>query len=147
MQPKIKYTSLRSSAKLIRRHSGDAGYDISASISKPIHLYPNKIELIPTGVTLQIPPGFVAMVCPRSGLAIKNGITVLNAPGIIDSSYEGEIKVILINHSKETFTINDGDRIAQLVLLQHYYILDTPLFDVDPFSPRGTKGFGSTGIN
>lgn len=99
-----------------RAHRTDAGADLYAHIAIPVVLKPGERALIPTGVALAIPPGYVGLIHPRSGLAVKHGITVLNTPGTIDASYRGEIKVCLINHGDDTHTINAGDRIAQLVV-------------------------------
>lgn len=124
-------------------NSGDAGYDLKAASACVIA--PGARALVPTGVKLAMPSGYVALVHPRSGLAAKNGITVLNAPGTIDAGYRGEIAVTLINHSTESFSIVRGDRIAQ-ILFQRFespnFIAVTEL----PGSQRGTAGFGSTGV-
>ncbi len=124
-------------------NSGDAGYDLKAASACVIES--GARVLVPTGVKLAMPSGYVALVHPRSGLAAKNGITVLNAPGTIDAGYRGEIAVTLINHSTESFSIVRGDRIAQ-ILFQRFespkFIAVTEL----PGSQRGTAGFGSTGV-
>jgi dUTP pyrophosphatase len=107
-------------------------------------LEPHRWALVPTGLRISLPVGYEAQVRPRSGLAAKSGITVLNSPGTIDSDYRGEVKVILINHSDVPFTINDGDRIAQMVIARH----ETACFEVVASldeTVRGTGGFGSTG--
>lgn len=123
-----------------------AGADIRAFLPDgPITLLPGEFRMIPTGIRLEIPVGYEVQVRPRSGLAAKHGITVLNSPGTIDSDYRGEIKVILINHGKEEFIINSGDRIAQLVAArveQALFQLSDELND----SERGEGGFGSTGV-
>lgn len=123
-----------------------AGADIRAFLPDgPITLLPGEFRMIPTGIQLEIPVGYEVQVRPRSGLAAKHGITVLNSPGTIDSDYRGEIKVILINHGKEEFIINSGDRIAQLVAArveQALFQLSDELND----SERGEGGFGSTGV-
>lgn len=123
-----------------------AGMDIRASLDHPIVLNQMDRVLIPTGLFVELPVGFEAQVRPRSGLAIKKGITVLNSPGTIDADYRGEIKVILVNMSREIVEIKDGDRIAQLVIAQYN---QPQLIEVDSLevSERGTQGFGSTGIN
>ena len=122
-----------------------AGADIRAFLPDgPITLLPGEFRMIPTGIRLEIPVGYEVQVRPRSGLAAKHGITVLNSPGTIDSDYRGEVKVILINHGKEEFIINSGDRIAQLVAArveQALFQLSDELND----SERGEGGFGSTG--
>ena len=121
-----------------------AGMDLTANISDPITLESLERVLIPTGLYLELPEGVEAQVRPRSGLALKNGITVLNSPGTIDADYRGEIGVILVNLSKDAFVINDGERIAQLVIAKHetavWNVVET-LSETD----RGEGGFGSTG--
>ena len=123
-----------------------AGADIRAFLPDgPITLLPGEFRMIPTGIRLEIPVGYEVQVRTRSGLAAKHGITVLNSPGTIDSDYRGEVKVILINHGKEEFIINSGDRIAQLVAArveQALFQLSNELND----SERGEGGFGSTGV-
>ena len=124
---------------------GAAGADISAYLSAPVTLRPGEYKAIPTGLFMEIPEGYEVQVRPRSGLALKHGITVLNAPGTIDSDYRGEVKVILINHSSEAFTIQNGDRIAQIVVARVHRF---PFVEVDDLSAteRGEGGFGSTGV-
>ena len=124
---------------------GSAGVDLRAFINESILIQPMQRVLVPTGLYLQLPIGFEAQIRPRSGLAIKNGITVLNTPGTIDSDYRGEIKVILINLSTEDFVINNGDRICQMVIAKHgkaKFILVDNLDD----TVRGNGGFGHSGI-
>lgn len=125
---------------------GAAGADVRAYLPDgPIVLGSGEFKAIPTGLFPEIPVGFEIQVRPRSGLAAKRGVTVLNAPGTIDSDYRGEIKVILINHSKDEFIINSGDRIAQLVVapvVQMKYTIATELSATE----RGEGGFGSTGV-
>ncbi len=126
-------------------HSTDAaGADLLAAIDEPVDLQPGERTLVPTGIAIDLPTGFEAQVRPRSGLALRNGVTVLNAPGTIDADYRGEVGVILINHGDSTFRITRGDRIAQLVVApvsQATWRVETALSD----SERGTGGFGSTG--
>ncbi len=120
-----------------------AGMDLYANLDEPVTLKPLERKLIATGLLMELPQGYEAQVRPRSGLAIKNGITVLNTPGTIDADYRGEIGVILVNLSAESFTVNDGDRIAQMVIAKH----ETAIWDeVDELSEtdRGEGGFGST---
>lgn len=120
-----------------------AGMDLYANLDEPVTLKPLERKLIATGLLIELPQGYEAQVRPRSGLAIKNGITVLNTPGTIDADYRGEIGVILVNLSAESFTVNDGDRIAQMVIAKH----ETAMWDeVDELSEtdRGAGGFGST---
>jgi len=123
---------------------GDAGMDLRAA--ETVLIGPNERALIPTGIRLGLPEGVVALVHPRSGLALKHGITVLNAPGTIDSNYRGEIGVILHNTSGDWFDVDKGDRIAQLVFQQ---VLTVQFEQVDVLSEsvRGDSGFGSTGAN
>jgi dUTP pyrophosphatase len=123
-------------------HPGDAGMDLSAS--EPVDLQPGEYAMVPTGLAIELPSGTEAQVRPRSGLAAKHGVTVLNAPGTIDEGYRGEIKVILINHGKEIFRIAAGMRIAQLVIAQ---VLPVDIKTVEALSgsERGDGGFGSTG--
>lgn len=122
-----------------------AGMDLRANISESITLQPLERAVVKTGLFLEIPVGYEAQVRPRSGLAAKKGITVLNAPGTIDADYRGEIGVILVNLSKEEFTIVNGERIAQLVISAHERVewLETEILNE---TSRGEGGFGSTGI-
>lgn len=122
-----------------------AGMDVRANINKPIVLDPMERALIKTGLFVEIPRGYEIQVRPRSGLALKNGITVLNSPGTIDADYRGEIGVLLINLSSKKFLIEDGERIAQLVLASHSQASWEPVESLE-ISDRGTDGFGSTGI-
>lgn len=122
-----------------------SGADIKADINNDIVLLPGERVLVPTGIFLDIPDGFEAQIRPRSGLAINNGVTILNAPGTIDSDYRGEIKIILINLGKVSFTIKKGDRIAQIVfspVIQAEFIEKKDL----SITGRGEGGFGSTGL-
>lgn len=122
-----------------------AGMDLRANIDAPVTLEPLQRALIPTGLFMALPKGYEAQVRPRSGLAIKHGIGVLNAPGTIDADYRGEIKVILVNLSAEPFTINDGDRIAQMVIARHETITWQPATELSE-TERGTGGFGHSGV-
>ena len=121
-----------------------AGLDLRANIDAPIVLKPLERRLIPTGLHIALPAGYEAQVRPRSGLALKKGITVLNSPGTIDADYRGEICVILINLSQEDFVINDGERIAQMVIARHE---QAEIIQVEELSDteRGSGGFGHTG--
>ncbi|MEO0312055.1 MAG: hypothetical protein RIQ89_1712 [Bacteroidota bacterium] len=121
-----------------------AGLDLRASIDKPITLLPMERKVIGTGLFIELPAGTEAQIRPRSGLAAKNGITVLNAPGTIDADYRGEIGVILINLSTDSFTINNGDRIAQMVVAPYKQISWKDTEDLIE-TERGANGFGSTG--
>ena len=125
--------------------AASAGMDLRAQLDSPIVLDPLERGIVKTGLFIELPVGVEAQVRPRSGLAIKKGVTVLNAPGTIDADYRGEIGVILINLSNEAFTINHGDRIAQLVIAKHETITWKPVEKLSD-SDRGTAGFGSTGI-
>ena len=142
---KILIKKLNSKVKLPKyKTDGSSGMDIMAFIDKPVSIMPKKSELIPTGLSIAIPQNTEIQIRPRSGLASKNNISVLNTPGTIDSDYRGEIKIILFNHSNEDFIINNNDRIAQMIL--------TPVIKIEleetkelPKSIRNTGGFGSTG--
>ena len=124
--------------------NGASGMDLMAFIDEPIELKPGKSCLVPTGLSVAFSKEYEIQIRPRSGLAAKNNITVLNTPGTIDSDYRGEIKIILFNHGKENFIINNNDRIAQMVLMP---ILKIEFKEVDelPETLRGSGGFGSTG--
>ena len=122
-----------------------AGMDLRANLDSPVELKPLERKLIPTGLYMALPKGYEAQVRPRSGLAIKKGITVLNSPGTIDADYRGEICVILINLSDQPFLINDGDRIAQMVIARHEQA-EWEQVDVLDETERGTGGFGHSGV-
>ena len=121
-----------------------AGMDLRANLDSPITLAPLERTLVKTGLFIALPKGYEAQVRPRSGLAFKKGITVLNSPGTIDADYRGEIGVILVNLSNEPFEINDGERVAQLVIAKHETILWEEV-EILSETDRGTGGFGSTG--
>ena len=121
-----------------------AGMDIRANLEQAITLKPLERSLLPTGLFIELPAGFEAQIRPRSGLAAKNGITVLNSPGTIDADYRGEIKVILVNLSQQEFTINHGDRIAQMVIAKHENIVWKNVNELKT-TERGVGGFGHTG--
>lgn len=121
-----------------------AGMDIRANISEPIVLQPLERTLIPTGLFIELPEGYEAQIRPRSGLAIKHGLTLLNSPGTIDADYRGEIKVILANLSNEPFTVNDGERICQMVVAAYTKVQWTETDTLED-SARGEGGFGHTG--
>ena len=123
-----------------------AGMDLYANLEVSVTLQPLQRKLISTGLYLQLPEGFEAQIRPRSGLALKNGITVLNSPGTIDADYRGEIGVILINLSADEFTVNDGDRVAQMVITKHECATWEEVEILDD-SQRGEGGFGSTNVN
>jgi dUTP pyrophosphatase len=123
-----------------------AGMDLRAALpeGEPMTLAPGARALVPTGLMIALPPGFEAQVRPRSGLALKHGLTVLNAPGTIDADYRGELKVLLIHHGDEPFTIHRGERIAQLVVARHAHVSWEERVTLDA-TTRGDNGFGHTG--
>lgn len=121
-----------------------AGFDVRANIDSPMTLRPMERALVPTGLFIELPDGHEAQVRPRSGLAFKHGITVLNSPGTIDADYRGELKVLLINLSNEDFAINDGERIAQVVVAKHEQVQWVEVEQLME-SERGAGGFGHTG--
>ena len=121
-----------------------AGLDLKANLSESILLKPLQRSLIPTGLFIELPAGFEAQIRPRSGLAFKHGLTVLNSPGTIDADYRGEIKVLLVNLSETDFIVNNGERIAQMVIAKHEQIIWEPVIQLEK-SNRGSGGFGSTG--
>lgn len=121
-----------------------AGMDLRANLDEPVVMKPLERCLIPTGLYISLPKGFEAQVRPRSGMAIKHGIGVLNSPGTIDADYRGEIRVILVNLSSEPFTIQDGERIAQMVIARHEQV-EWEQVDVLDETERGAGGFGHTG--
>ena len=123
---------------------GSAGMDLLAAISEDVILKPGEVKLVKTGIAIALEKGFEAQVRPRSGLALKNGITVLNSPGTVDSDYRGEVCAILINHSKVDFTITRGMRIAQMVIAKYEQAKIKEVEDLDE-TVRGAGGFGSTG--
>ena len=142
---KVLVKRLNSKVKLPEyKTSGSSGMDLMASIDSPIKIEPNTLELIPTGLSIAIPDDLEIQIRPRSGLAAKSNIGVLNTPGTIDSDYRGELKIILFNHGNKDFIVNNNDRVAQMVLMP---ILKMELEEVDqlPESIRGSGGFGSTG--
>ncbi len=121
-----------------------AGMDLRADIPEPVVLEPMDRMLVPTGIFISLPAGYECQVRPRSGLAVKHGITVLNSPGTIDADYRGELKTLLVNLSKEPFTIEPGERIAQMVVSRHETV-EWEEVEVLDETDRGTGGFGSTG--
>ena len=136
LDPKVQLPSYKT--------KGSSGMDLMAFIKDPIKIAPNTSALIPTGISVAIPNDVEIQIRPRSGLAAKSSISVLNTPGTIDSDYRGELKVILFNHSKEEFVVRNNDRIAQMVLMP---VLKIDFEEVDnlPDTLRGSDGFGSTG--
>ena len=142
---KVLVKRLNSKIKLPEyKTSGSSGMDLMACLDSPTKIAPNSVELIPTGLSIAIPEGLEIQIRPRSGLAAKSNIGILNTPGTIDSDYRGELKIILFNHGNEDFIVNNNDRVAQMVLVP---ILKMELEEVDqlPESIRGSGGFGSTG--
>ncbi|MCW2247301.1 dUTP pyrophosphatase [Azospirillum fermentarium] len=121
-----------------------AGLDLSAAVDAPLTIEPGARALVPTGIAVALPPGFEAQVRPRSGLALKHGVTVLNAPGTIDADYRGEVGVILINHGAQPVTVERGQRIAQMVIARYERAVWAETDTLDA-SARGSGGFGSTG--
>jgi dUTP pyrophosphatase len=121
-----------------------AGVDLRANLEEPLVLEPLQRVMVPTGLYIALPPGYEAQVRPRSGLAAKHGITVLNSPGTVDADYRGELKTILVNLSREPFEIVPGERIAQMVIARHEQVEWEPVDELDA-TERGAGGFGSTG--
>lgn len=122
-----------------------AGMDLRANIDAPITLRPMERQLIPTGLHIALPEGFEAQVRPRSGLALKHGITVLNTPGTIDADYRGELKVLLVNFSNTDFVINAGERVAQMVIARYEKVDFEQVIELDD-TERGSGGYGHTGV-
>uniref|UniRef100_A0AB33JBV1 Deoxyuridine 5'-triphosphate nucleotidohydrolase n=1 Tax=Prevotella sp. GTC17260 TaxID=3236796 RepID=A0AB33JBV1_9BACT len=122
-----------------------AGLDLRANIDAPIILKPLERRLIPTGLHIALPAGYEAQIRPRSGLALKHGLTVLNTPGTVDADYRGEIMVLLVNFSSEPFTVNDGERIAQMVIARHEQA-EFELAEQLDETERGAGGYGHTGV-
>lgn len=126
--------------------TGAAGMDLRAVLETPIILEPMQRALVPTGLFIELPIGYEAQIRPRSGLAFKHGVTVLNSPGTIDADYRGEVKVLLVNLSAQPFTINHGERVAQLVVASHSHVQWVEVNELND-TVRGAGGFGSTGHN
>ncbi len=146
--PEIEILTLAENSELVPHYasSGASGADVKAHLSAPLVLSPGASMLVPTGLRFAIPHGYEIQVRPRSGLALKNQITVLNTPGTIDADYRGEVGIILINHGKQDFTITPGMRIAQIVVvpvLKATFVLSQDLAT----TTRGAGGFGHTGVN
>ena len=141
----IKKLSKLDNFKIPSYQSDEAsGVDLSASINSQMQIHPWEREISPCGISISMPKGFEAQIRPRSGLAFKHGITILNTPGTIDSDYRGEIKVVLINLSNTSFTINPGDRIAQMIFANTTQVEFEEVNDLEK-TTRGDSGFGSTG--
>jgi dUTP pyrophosphatase len=145
MDKLLVFVNLEEGASLpVYQTSGAAGADIHARLQETVHLAPGQRFLVPTGLRLQLPAGYEAQVRPRSGLAVKYGVTCLNSPGTIDSDYRGELKVLLVNLGSEAFDITDGERIAQLVVAPVVMADFIPVVQLSE-TIRGEAGFGSTG--
>ena len=125
--------------------TGSSGCDLRASVETPITLNPGEVKLIPTGLAISIPPGYEAQIRPRSGIALKHGVGMVNAPGTIDADYRGEIGIILINWGKDPFVIQQGDRIAQMVIARVCHAEIREVEELDE-TERGAGGFGHSGI-
>lgn len=127
--------------------NGSAGFDVRANITEPITICPMERALVPTGLFFELPQGFEAQIRPRSGLAFKYGVTVLNSPGTLDSDYRGECKVLLVNLSNDEFVINPGERIAQIIISKHETVEFEVVSSLEELTDtsRGAGGFGSTG--
>jgi dUTP pyrophosphatase len=144
----LRVARLRPDASLPSYATEDsAGLDLAACVDEPVVIPPSGFARVPTGLALTLPQGFEGQVRPRSGLAAKHGVTVLNAPGTIDADYRGEIQVLLVNHGRESFTITSGDRIAQLVVapVARVHVEAIEAAELDE-TTRGAGGFGSTGV-
>ena len=144
MQVEVKIVNTSSNKLPEYATPGSAGMDIRAHLDMPLTLQPSERTMVPTGIFIELPIGYEAQVRPRSGLAVKQGITVLNTPGTIDADYRGEIKIILINLSREEQVINPGDRIAQIVVQQVEQVKWIPVQQLEA-TERGAGGFGHTG--
>lgn len=144
-QVKIKIVNISENQIPEYATPGSSGLDLRANLAVPVTLKPMERSMIPTGLFLEIPEGYEVQVRPRSGLALKHGITCLNSPGTVDSDYRGEIKIILINLSTEEHIINNGDRIAQMVICKVEAALLQPVPQLEP-TLRGEGGFGHSGL-
>ena len=142
MKIKVNYTGKHELPQFETAQS--AGMDLRANIDAPVVLQPGDRALIPTGIKMALPEGYEAQIRPRSGLAYKHGISVLNSPGTIDADYRGDVGVLLINHGREPFTVEDGMRVAQMVVAQYSQFQWHTVEDLDE-TDRGEGGFGSTG--
>ncbi len=145
---KVKITRLRNNSDISLPQyatDGSAGMDLYADVENEVIIKPGEIALIPTGIAIELPPGYEAQIRPRSGLAVNYGITLLNAPGTIDSDYRGEIKIILINLGKDNFIVKRGDRIAQMVISKYTKVEWEETNKLNT-TKRGAGGFGHTGI-
>ena len=141
---KVKVTNSSSNPLPKYQTVGSAGMDLYANLTESETLLPNNQTLIPTGISMELPQGYEAQIRPRSGLALKHGISIVNSPGTVDSDYRGEIKVVLINHGKEPLEIKNGDRIAQMVIAKFEQIQWEETQDLSE-TERGAGGYGHTG--
>ncbi|HEN21221.1 MAG TPA: dUTP diphosphatase [Desulfobacteraceae bacterium] len=144
----IRVTRVKKNKNLLLpeyRSEGSSGMDIRAELEESVVLKPGEIKLIPTGLAISIPEGYEAQIRPRSGLALHHGIGMVNSPGTVDSDYRGEIGIIMINWGDESFTVNNGDRIAQIVFTRVIRVNIVEVMNLDE-TPRGQGGFGHTGI-
>ena len=141
----VKVVASQGAVVPVYKTQGAAGADVCAFVSEPVTIESGAFAMIPTGLFFEIPQGYEIQVRPRSGLAAKNGITVLNTPGTIDSDYRGELKIILINLGSSAFVVNNGERIAQIIV-SPVTVADFKLTDSLSDTQRGEKGFGSTGV-
>ena len=143
MQVKITNNSTNPLPKY--QTAGSAGMDLYANLKEEVTLEPNTQALIPSGISIELPQGYEAQIRPRSGLALKHGISIVNSPGTVDSDYRGEIKVVLINHGKEPFVIKNGERIAQMVIAKFEQITWQESQSLSE-TERGSGGYGHTGV-
>jgi len=141
---KVKIVNKSNNINPAYETSQSAGMDLRANLETPVTMKPLERAMVPTGLFIELPEGFEAQVRPRSGLAFKSGITVLNSPGTIDADYRGEIKVILVNLSDQSFVVNHGDRIAQMIIARHERV-EWDMSESLNQSERGAGGFGHTG--
>ena len=142
---KVKIVNKSNNPLPVYAHVGDAGMDLRANLTEPVTIDPFKRKLIPTGLFIQLPEGYEAQVRPRSGLALKHGLSVINTPGTIDTFYRGEIGVVLINLSNDPFVVNNGDRIAQMVFKKYENAEFIEVESLDMDNDRG-GGYGHSGI-
>ncbi len=143
----VKIKVVNKGRQLLPRYATaqSAGMDLRANLDTPVVLRPMQRQLVPTGLHIALPDGYEAQVRPRSGLALKHGVTVLNSPGTVDADYRGEVKVLLVNFSDEEFVINDGERIAQMVIARYEQAAFEQVDELDE-TDRGYGGYGHTGI-
>lgn len=143
---KVKIINKSKNENPVYAKEGDAGFDLRANLENIMEIKPGEIVLVPTGLFMQIPTGFEGQVRSRSGLSLKKGLVVLNSPGTVDSSYRGEVKIILINHSKEVQKIENSERVAQMVISKHETVIFELVNDISELTEteRGAGGFGHT---